>query len=136
LKFLVAADDETTLEANAAMKSIVRRDGGATWKACLTRLAKEAGIEDPAGPRAGAEPAEPRSATEPDAPARALAAPDAERVRPAERTPEWWNYGDAPEPRSPTFTFNNGGKAGDKFEVIAVDHGGLESKRSEAADAQ
>ena len=29
------------------MKSIVRRDGGATWKAYLTRLAKEAGIEDP-----------------------------------------------------------------------------------------
>ena len=39
--------DATTLEANAAMKSIVRRDGGATWKAYLTKLAKEAGIEDP-----------------------------------------------------------------------------------------
>lgn len=39
--------DATTLEANAAMKSIVRRDGGATWKAYLTQLAKEAGIEEP-----------------------------------------------------------------------------------------
>lgn len=39
--------DATTLEANAAMKSIVRRDGGATWKAYLTKLAKEAGIKDP-----------------------------------------------------------------------------------------
>ena len=39
--------DSTTLEANAAMKSIVRRDGGATWKAYLTQLAKEAGIVDP-----------------------------------------------------------------------------------------
>jgi len=39
--------DATTLEANAAMKSIVRRDGSGTWKAYLTKLAKEAGIEDP-----------------------------------------------------------------------------------------
>jgi transposase len=39
--------DATTLEANAAMKSIVRRDGGGTWKGYLTKLAKEAGIEDP-----------------------------------------------------------------------------------------
>jgi len=39
--------DATTLEANAAMKSIVRRDNGDTWKAYLTKLAKEAGIEDP-----------------------------------------------------------------------------------------
>ncbi len=39
--------DATTLEANAAMKSIVRRDGGATWKEYLTKLAKEAGIEEP-----------------------------------------------------------------------------------------
>ena len=30
--------DATTLEANAAMKSIVRRDGGASWKAYLTKL--------------------------------------------------------------------------------------------------
>jgi len=29
--------DSTTLEANAAMKSIVRKDGGATWKAEATR---------------------------------------------------------------------------------------------------
>lgn len=39
--------DSTTLEANAAMKSIVRRESGATWKTYLTKLAKEAGIEEP-----------------------------------------------------------------------------------------
>ncbi len=39
--------DATTLEANAAMKSIVRREGGDTWKQYLTKLAKEAGIKDP-----------------------------------------------------------------------------------------
>ncbi len=35
--------DSTTLEANAAMKSIVRRDGGEDWKAYLKRLMLEAG---------------------------------------------------------------------------------------------
>ena len=39
--------DATTLEANAAMKSIVRKDTGEDWKAYLKRLAEEAGIEDP-----------------------------------------------------------------------------------------
>jgi transposase len=39
--------DATTLEANAAMKTIVRRDGGASWKSYLTKLAKEAGIDQP-----------------------------------------------------------------------------------------
>jgi transposase len=39
--------DATTLEANAAMKSIVRRDSGEDWKAYLTRLAQVSGIEDP-----------------------------------------------------------------------------------------
>lgn len=37
--------DSTTLEANAAMKSIVRRDNGDDWKAYLTRLAAEDGVE-------------------------------------------------------------------------------------------
>ena len=39
--------DATMFEANAAMKSIVRRDGDGTWKPYLTKLAKEADIEDP-----------------------------------------------------------------------------------------
>lgn len=39
--------DATTLEANAAMKSIVRRDNGDTYRQYLAKLAKEAGIEDP-----------------------------------------------------------------------------------------
>jgi len=39
--------DSTTLEANAAMKSIVRKDNGDDWKEYLTRLAKEEGIENP-----------------------------------------------------------------------------------------
>jgi len=39
--------DATTLEANAALRSIVRRDTGETYDAFLTRLAKESGIETP-----------------------------------------------------------------------------------------
>jgi transposase len=38
------AVDSTTLEANAAMKSIIRRDTGEDWKVYLTRLMREAGI--------------------------------------------------------------------------------------------
>jgi transposase len=41
------AVDATTLEANAAMKSIVRKETGEDWTQYLTGLAKEAGIEDP-----------------------------------------------------------------------------------------
>jgi transposase len=47
LKGKTVAVDSTTLEANAAMKSIERKDTGEDWKAYLTRLAKEEGIEDP-----------------------------------------------------------------------------------------
>jgi hypothetical protein len=36
--------DSTTLEADAAMKSIVRKDSGEDWKQYLTRLMKEAGL--------------------------------------------------------------------------------------------
>lgn len=39
--------DSTTLEANAAMRSIVRRDSGEGYHDFLTRLAKESGIETP-----------------------------------------------------------------------------------------
>jgi len=39
-----AAVDSTTLEANAAMKSIVRRDSGEDWKAYVTRLMREEGV--------------------------------------------------------------------------------------------
>ncbi len=35
--------DATTLEANAAMKSIVRRDTGEDWKEYVRRLMQEAG---------------------------------------------------------------------------------------------
>lgn len=38
--------DSTTLEANAAMKSIVRRDTGEDWKEYLTRLMQEEGLID------------------------------------------------------------------------------------------
>jgi len=41
------AIDATTLEANAAMRSIVRRDTGETYQEFLTRLAKESGIKTP-----------------------------------------------------------------------------------------
>ena len=39
--------DATTLEANAALRSIVRRDSGETYQEFLTRLAKASGIETP-----------------------------------------------------------------------------------------
>ena len=39
--------DATTLEANAAMRSIVRRDTGESYEEFLTRLAKASGIETP-----------------------------------------------------------------------------------------
>lgn len=39
--------DGTTLEANAAIRSIVRRDSGEDYSEYLERLAKEAGIEEP-----------------------------------------------------------------------------------------
>ena len=39
--------DATTLEANAAMRSIVRRDTGAAYEAWLTRLAAASGIATP-----------------------------------------------------------------------------------------
>ena len=47
LKGKTVATDATLIEANAAMKSIVRRDTGDDWKAYLRKLAEEAGIEDP-----------------------------------------------------------------------------------------
>lgn len=39
--------DSTTLEANAAMRAIVRKDTGEDYKTYLARLAKDAGIENP-----------------------------------------------------------------------------------------
>jgi transposase len=51
LKGKTVAVDSTTLEANAAMKSIVRRDTGEDWNEYLTRLMREEGLledrEDP-----------------------------------------------------------------------------------------
>ena len=41
------AVDATTLEANAAMKTIVRKDTGEDWNEYIGKLAKEAGLEDP-----------------------------------------------------------------------------------------
>lgn len=40
------AVDSTTLEANAAMKSIIRRDTGEDWKAYVIRLMREEGVLD------------------------------------------------------------------------------------------
>ena len=47
LRGQTVAIDATTLEANAAMKSIVRKDTGEDWKEFLTRLAKAEGLEKP-----------------------------------------------------------------------------------------
>ena len=47
LKGDVIGVDATTLEANAALKSIVRRDSGEKYNDFLERLAKESGVETP-----------------------------------------------------------------------------------------
>jgi len=47
LRGKTVAVDATTLEANAAMKSIVRKDNGEDWKQYLQGLAKAEGIENP-----------------------------------------------------------------------------------------
>jgi transposase len=47
LKGTTIGVDATTLEANAALRSIVRRDSGERYQEFLTRLAKESGIETP-----------------------------------------------------------------------------------------
>ena len=39
--------DSTTIQANASMKSIVRKDSGKGWKDYTKKLAKKAGLEDP-----------------------------------------------------------------------------------------
>ena len=41
--------DATTLEANAALRSIVRHDTGDSYEEFLTKLAKASGIETPTG---------------------------------------------------------------------------------------
>ena len=46
LRGKIVAVDATTLEANAAMKTIVRKETGEDWKEYLKRLAAEEGIED------------------------------------------------------------------------------------------
>src|SRR3989449_4610092 len=47
LKGRTVAIDATTVEANAAMRSIVRRDTGETYQEFLTRLAAESGLKTP-----------------------------------------------------------------------------------------
>jgi transposase len=47
LKGRTVGVDATTLEANAAMRSIVRRDNGASYDEFLTDLARQSGIETP-----------------------------------------------------------------------------------------
>src|SRR5215210_9318675 len=47
LKGRTVGVDATTLEANAAMRSIVRRDNGATYDEFLADLAKQSGIQTP-----------------------------------------------------------------------------------------
>ena len=47
LKGTTIGIDSTTLEANAALRSIVRRDTGECYEGFLTRLAKQSGIETP-----------------------------------------------------------------------------------------
>src|SRR5205085_11117922 len=39
--------DASTMEANAALRTIVRREDGRTYREMLTRMAKESGIDTP-----------------------------------------------------------------------------------------
>ena len=39
--------DASTMEANAALRTIVRRDDGRTYREMLTQMAKESGIDTP-----------------------------------------------------------------------------------------
>ena len=39
--------DGSTMEANAALRTIVRRDSGETYREMLTRMAKESDVETP-----------------------------------------------------------------------------------------
>ena len=61
--------DATTLEANAAMRSIVRRDTGESYDALLTRLAEASGLATPTRAELarfdGASKAEPRRCSTP-----------------------------------------------------------------------
>ena len=45
--------DGSTMEANAALRTIVRRDSGETYREMLTRMAKESGVETPTNRRFG-----------------------------------------------------------------------------------
>ncbi len=47
VKGQTVGSDATTLEANAALRSIVRRDTGESYDAFLTRLAEASGIATP-----------------------------------------------------------------------------------------
>ena len=47
VKGQTVGSDATTLEANAALRSIVRRDTGESYEAFLTRLAEASGIATP-----------------------------------------------------------------------------------------
>ena len=51
LRGKAVAIDATTLEANAAMRSIVRKDTGEDWKQYLRGLAQAEGIDQPDGRR-------------------------------------------------------------------------------------
>jgi transposase len=53
LKGKTVGVDATTLEANAAMRNIVRRENGQSYEEFLTGLAKQSGIETPGDGRRG-----------------------------------------------------------------------------------
>ena len=53
--------DGSTMEANAALRTIVRRDSGESYRAMLTRMAQESGIETPSAEDLGASTASARA---------------------------------------------------------------------------
>ena len=46
--------DGSTMEANAALRTIVRRDSGESYRAMLTRMAQESGVDTPTAEELGA----------------------------------------------------------------------------------
>ncbi len=72
--------DGSTMEANAALRTIVRRDSGESYRAMLTKMAQESGIETPTAedlaalrPQAEGQDAVERRLEEPDRPGRRIA---------------------------------------------------------------
>ena len=87
--------DATTLEANAALRSIVRRDSGETYQEFLTRLAQASGIETPTrADLARLDRTRPKKGRNTDWPAPELPTSTPDGTRVAFGTPLAWKLAD------------------------------------------